>query len=102
MTSIARPRALTLAEAGRCRDVSELSDAIKDLLLWRDNGWKELEELLVKMLGQRDRWMHGFVLSQEKDWDVVRERLERSFANAVRAALDNLAHLINANARRLQ
>ena len=35
-----------------------LSDAIKDLLLWRDNGWKELEDLLVKMLGQRDRWMH--------------------------------------------
>jgi ATP-dependent exoDNAse (exonuclease V) beta subunit len=72
-----------------------LSDAIKDLLLWRDNGWKELEELLVKMLGQRDRWMHRFVLTREPDWNEIRERLERPFANAVRAALDGLTPLMN-------
>ena len=72
-----------------------LSDAIKDLLLWRDNNWKELEELLVKMLGQRDRWMHTFVLSQEPDWNEIREWLERPFANAVRAALDSLTPLFN-------
>ena len=71
-----------------------LSDAIKDLLLWRDNGWKELEELLVKMLGQRDRWMHRFVLTREPDWNEIRERLERPFANAVRAALDGLTPLM--------
>ena len=41
-----------------------LSDAIEDLLLWRDNNWNELEDLLVEMLGQRDRWMHDFVLEQ--------------------------------------
>src|SRR5579872_5353899 len=35
----------------------DLSNAIQSLLLWRDNNWKELEELLVNMLGQRDRWM---------------------------------------------
>ena len=72
-----------------------LSDAIKDLLLWRDNGWKELEELLVKMLGQRDRWMHRFVLTPEPDWDEIRERLERPLADAVRAALDDLTLLMN-------
>jgi len=72
-----------------------LSDAIKDLLLWRDNAWQELEELLVKMLGQRDRWMHAFVLSQEPDWNVIRERLERPLANTVSAALDSLASLIS-------
>jgi ATP-dependent helicase/nuclease subunit A len=72
-----------------------LSDAIKDLLLWRDNGWRELEDLLVKMLGQRDRWMHTFVLSQETDWNVIRERLERPLANTVRAALDSLTPLLN-------
>ena len=77
----------------------ELSNAIRDLLLWRDNAWKELEELLVKMLGQRDRWMHDFVLKQEKDWEKLRERLERPFANAVRAALDNLEQLIDATTR---
>lgn len=72
-----------------------LSDAIKDLLLWRDNGWKELEELLVKMLGQRDRWMHRFVLTREPDWNEIRERLERPLADAVRAALDSLTPLMN-------
>ncbi len=72
-----------------------LSDAIKNLLLWRDNNWKELEELLVKMLGQRDRWMHTFVLSQAPDWDAIREWLERPFAKTVRASLDNLAQLLN-------
>ena len=77
----------------------ELSDAIRDLLLWRDNGWKEVEELLVKMLGQRDRWMHDFVLRQEKDWEELRERLERPLANAVRAAIDNLEHLIDTHTR---
>lgn len=77
----------------------ELSNAIRDLLLWRDNGWKELEELLVKMLRQRDRWMQDFVLNQEKDWEELRERLERPFANAVRVALELLAGLVNASAR---
>ena len=72
----------------------ELSDAIKDLLLWRDNSWKDLEDLLVKMLGQRDRWMLDFVLSRQQDWDSLRERLERPFANAVRAAIEQLEQLI--------
>lgn len=77
----------------------ELSNAIRDLLLWRDNNWRELEDLLVEMLGQRDRWMHGFVLSQEKDWEELRARLERPFANAVRAALDDISQLMNSTAR---
>ena len=32
--------------------------SIEKLLLWRDNGWQEMEELLVNMVAQRDRWMH--------------------------------------------
>ena len=47
------------------------------------------------MLGQRDRWMHTFVLSQELDWNVIREWLERPFANTVRAALDSLTPLFD-------
>jgi ATP-dependent exoDNAse (exonuclease V) beta subunit len=77
----------------------ELSNAIQELLLWRDNGWKELEELLVKMLGQRDRWMHDFVLSSEKDWEELRGRLERPFARAVRPVLDELSQLLDRSAR---
>ena len=64
-----------------------LSAAIEALLLWRDNGWQEMEDLIVTMLGQRDRWMHDFVLDREPDWEALRERLERPFAHAVREAL---------------
>ena len=63
---------------------SELGTAIEELLEWRDNGWQEMEKLLVEMLKSRDRWMHGFVLEREPDWDALRERLERPFVYAVR------------------
>jgi len=89
-----RAARLTLKRLGDSRN-TELSDAIRDLLLWRDNGWKELEELLVKMLSQRDRWMHKFVLSQDLDWDEIREWLEQPFANVVRASLESLTQLLN-------
>ena len=67
-----------------------LSAAIEDLLLWRDNGWQEMEDLLVVMLGQRERWMHAFVLDREPDEEGLRERLERPFSRAVREALSQL------------
>ena len=70
-----------------------LSQAIEDLLLWRDNGWQEMEDLLVAMLSQRDRWMHDFVLGRELDLDALRSRLERPFANAVRQELTRLGNL---------
>lgn len=76
-----------------------LSPAIRDLLLWRDNGWKELEQLLVDMLAQRDRWMLDFVLRHEQDPDVLRERLERPMANAVNDALARLEELMTASDR---
>ena len=77
----------------------DLSTAIRDLLLWRDNNWKELEELLVRMLGQRDRWMLDFVLNRQQDWDLLRERLERPMARAVRQVLDTLEQLMTADDR---
>jgi ATP-dependent exoDNAse (exonuclease V) beta subunit len=74
---------------------SSLVEAIETLLLWRDNNWKEMEDLLVEMLKSRDRWMHGFLLAGEPDWGALRERLERPFANAVRAALVELSDLLD-------
>jgi ATP-dependent exoDNAse (exonuclease V) beta subunit len=74
---------------------SALGAAIEELLLWRDNGWQEMEELLVEMLKSRDRWMHDFVLEREPDWDALRERLERPFAHGVRAALMRLSQLLD-------
>ena len=83
----------TLEEIGK--DDPLLSRAIEDLLLWRDNNWQELEDLLVEMLGVRDRWMHGFVLEREQDWAELRERLERPFGNAVLEALTDLSRLLD-------
>ena len=74
---------------------SALGAAIEELLLWRDNGWQEMEELLVEMLKSRDRWMHDFVLEREPDWDALRERLERPFANGVRTTLIRLSQLLD-------
>jgi ATP-dependent exoDNAse (exonuclease V) beta subunit len=74
---------------------SALGAAIEELLLWRDNGWQELEVLLVEMLANRDRWMHGFVLEREPDWLALRERLERPFGSAVRETLVALSQLFD-------
>ncbi len=59
-----------------------LREAIERLLLWRDNNWKEIEDLLAGMLEHRDRWMHEFVLGSGPDWDALRAELERPFARA--------------------
>ncbi|HEV2112822.1 MAG TPA: UvrD-helicase domain-containing protein, partial [Terriglobales bacterium] len=66
--------------------------AIESLLLWRDNNWQEMESLLVEMLKNRDRWMHGFVLEREQDWEQLRERLERPFSKAIQRSLTELSH----------
>jgi ATP-dependent helicase/nuclease subunit A len=72
-----------------------LQTAIRDLLAWRDNDWMQTEDLLVDMLGRRQRWMHYFVFSGHLDWDAVRERLEKPFANAVRERLFILERLLD-------
>jgi ATP-dependent exoDNAse (exonuclease V) beta subunit len=73
----------------------ELSSAIETLLLWRDNNWREMEEQLVEMLRSRDRWMQGFLIDRDPDWDELRRRLERPFANAIGDALAKLDGLLN-------
>jgi ATP-dependent exoDNAse (exonuclease V) beta subunit len=73
---------------------SALSGAIERLLLWRDNDWQELETLLVEMLAKRDRWMHDFVLDRAPDWERLRLKLERPFANAIRERLTEIDQLL--------
>ena len=72
-----------------------LRESIEALLLWRDNGWHEIEDQLVRMLAARDRWMHGFVLDRDPDWALLRERLEAPFRDAVRGALTRLSKLLD-------
>ncbi len=74
---------------------SPLGAAIEELLLWRDNGWAEMESLLIEMLASRDRWMHGFVLEREPDCLALRTRLERPFGNAVHGALVAVSLLLD-------
>ena len=74
---------------------ADLREAIRALLLWRDNGWQEIEDQLVEMLEKRDRWMREFVLTADPEWDHVRERLEAPFRRAVRAALTQLNQLLD-------
>jgi ATP-dependent exoDNAse (exonuclease V) beta subunit len=86
----------TLEKIGQAdRLLSDVSDAIEALLLWRDNNWQEMEDLLVQMLAVRDRWMHDFVLNRDPDWDELRDRLQRPFANAAREALTTLDGLLS-------
>lgn len=75
---------------------TSLSEAIETLLLWRDNGWRDIEDQLVEMLQQRDRWMRDFVLDRDPDWDALRKKLERPFAREVRTALERLSALFDA------
>ncbi len=70
----------TLQEIGQAN--AALSSAIETLLDWRDNNWREIEDLTVKMLADRDRWMHEFVLEGEQDFDRLRLRLETPFLRA--------------------
>jgi ATP-dependent helicase/nuclease subunit A len=75
----------TLKTAGNSSP--SVQSAIESLLLWRDNNWLELEDLLVKMLAKRDSWMHDFVLDREPNWDHLRARLESPFVRVVRNAV---------------
>ena len=67
----------TLQQIGRAD--SAVSAAIETLLDWRDNNWREIEDLTVEMLKNRDRWMQDFVLEREPEWDLLRARLEAPF-----------------------
>ena len=79
--------------------VPSLSPAIEALLLWRDNGWQDLENLLATMLAQRDRWMQDFLVARQPDWNALREKLEQPFARVVDEALTELDQLFDPETR---
>ena len=71
-----------------------LASALRELLLWHDNNWQQMEDLLVDMLERRDRWMHDFVLDRDPNWDALRLRLEQPFTNAARDHITLLSNLL--------
>jgi ATP-dependent exoDNAse (exonuclease V) beta subunit len=68
--------------------------AIQDLLNWRDNNWKDVEDQLAGMLEKRDRWMQDFVLRKELDLEELRSTLEAPFERAVSDALHRLTGIL--------
>jgi len=87
----------TLEVVGQSHDsnADPLPVAIEDLLLWRDNNWQELEDLLIEMLQVRDRWMHDFLVDPNPDWGSLRVDLERPFKSAVHTALTGLMQMLD-------
>jgi len=69
--------------------------SIEELLLWRDNNWKDVEDLIVQMLRDRNRWYRDFVFDREIDWDALRRRLEAPFCRAARLRVIRLAELLD-------
>jgi ATP-dependent helicase/nuclease subunit A len=93
-----------IGEGDLSAGTASLGPAVEALLSWRDNGLQEMEDLLVKMLAERDRWMQEFWLRdfadmREVDWDALRAGLERPFARAVAEAVTELDQLIDEDVR---
>lgn len=80
---------------GRTSEQPDTVASMEALMLWRDNNWKDVEDLLVEMLGNRNRWYQDFVFDREVDWPALRERLEAPFCRAARARLERLASLLD-------
>ena len=74
---------------------SALRRSVEEVLLWRDNNWKDVEELLMDMLGQRNRWYQEFVFAREGDWEALRNRLEAPFCRDVRRRLEALGRMLD-------
>jgi len=70
--------------------------SIEELLLWRDNNWKDLEGQIVDMLAQRNRWYQEFVFSRNNDHKALRQRLEAPFRRDLRRRLDTLCRMMDA------
>lgn len=64
---------------------TELGQALRTLLEWRDNDWDALEQELVRMLTVRDKWLQPFLFQEEWSTQQLREALEKPFADAVRS-----------------
>jgi len=72
-----------------------LGAAVTRLLDWDDNNWQELEGLLVEMLGKRDRWMHDFLLSQDRNLDADGEALREYLERPVLQGLEEVSGLLD-------
>ena len=76
-------------------DESPTRRSVEALMRWRDNNWRDVEELIVKMLAERNRWYQEFVFSSKVDWEALREWLESPFRRSVRGQLAKLGSMLD-------
>ena len=87
----------TLGQLGSAN--KELDAAITHLLELRDNNLPDCEQLIARMLAQRDQWIRAFPLAgdmSEDDWDGARSLLERPFRQEARRVHEEVYRLIMA------
>ena len=69
--------------------------SVEALLRWRDNNWQDIEDLIVQMLANRNRWFQDFVFEREANWEALRQRLEAPFLRAARRKLEALYRMLD-------
>jgi len=89
---VERPQELYRQAARRTLDVLKQEDSperrvVEQVLLWRDNNWNDVEDLIVQMLAGRNRWYKEFVFARNSDWEALRRQLESPFRRAARRRL---------------
>jgi ATP-dependent helicase/nuclease subunit A len=75
---------------------SQTRRSLENVLLWRDNNWKDVEQLLIDMLAQRNRWYQEFVFARNENWPALRLRLEAPFCRGARRRLEALGQMLDA------
>jgi ATP-dependent exoDNAse (exonuclease V) beta subunit len=88
-------RTLALLEGENSPTLNAARESVEALLLWRDNNWQDIENLIVQMLTNRNRWFHDFVFDRDPDWPALRLRLEAAFQRAARHRLATLNRLLD-------
>jgi ATP-dependent exoDNAse (exonuclease V) beta subunit len=69
--------------------------SVEAIMRWRDNNWKDVENLIVEMLAGRNRWYQEFVFARDEDWGALRNRLEAPFRRAARGKIEVLHRLLD-------
>jgi len=69
--------------------------SVEALLLWRDNNWQDIENLIVQMLQNRNRWFQDFVFERDADWSALRRRLEAPLLRAARRKLETICTMLD-------
>jgi ATP-dependent helicase/nuclease subunit A len=87
----AATRTLELLKAGD----SPARQSVETILLWRDNHWKEVEDLIVEMLAGRNRWYQEFVFARDNNWEALRNRLEAPFRRAAQNRLETVSLILD-------